>query len=44
MAQEQLEPILAWLDPAKSPLLVQLPAAQYKKLMKPWHLPKLPNG
>ena len=43
MAQEQLEPILAWLDPAKGPLLVQLPAALYKKLMKPWHLPGLPN-
>jgi D-alanyl-D-alanine dipeptidase len=41
MAQEQLEPILAWLDPAKSPLLVQLPLAQYKRLMKPWNLPKL---
>jgi D-alanyl-D-alanine dipeptidase len=43
MPQEQLEPILAWLDPAKSPLLVQLPVAQYKRLMKPWHLPKLPG-
>jgi len=41
MEQEQLELILAWLDPAKRPLLVQLPAAQYKRLMKPWNLPKL---
>ena len=43
MPQEQLEPILTWLDPAKSPLLVQLPVAQYKRLMKLWHLPELPE-
>jgi hypothetical protein len=42
MPQEQLEPILAWLDPARSPILVQLPLAQYKELEKSWHLPKLP--
>jgi D-alanyl-D-alanine dipeptidase len=41
MAQDQLEPILTWLDPAKTPILVQLPQAQYKKLRKPWRLPKL---
>jgi L,D-peptidoglycan transpeptidase YkuD (ErfK/YbiS/YcfS/YnhG family) len=39
MPQEQLEPILAWLDPARNPLLVQLPLAQYKKLKKSWQLP-----
>jgi len=44
MPQEQLEPILAWLDPARNPLLVQLPQPQYKKLKKPWHLPKLPKS
>jgi hypothetical protein len=43
MAQEQLEPILAWLDPAKNPLLVQLPVADYKKLRQAWHLPSLPH-
>ncbi len=43
MPQQQLEPILTWLDPAASPILVQLPQAQYKKLRKPWHLPKLPK-
>jgi hypothetical protein len=41
MPQEQLEPILAWLDPARSPILVQLPLAQYKELEKSWHLPRL---
>jgi len=44
MAQLQLEPILAWLDPAANPILVQLPQAQYKKLRKPWRLPKLPQS
>jgi len=44
MPQEQLEPILAWLDPAASPILVQLPQPQYKKLKKPWHLPTLPKS
>jgi len=44
MAQLQLEPILAWLDPAANPILVQLPQAQYKKLRKPWRLPKLPRS
>jgi L,D-peptidoglycan transpeptidase YkuD (ErfK/YbiS/YcfS/YnhG family) len=39
MPQDQLEPILAWLDPARNPLLVQLPQAQYKKLKKLWRLP-----
>ena len=43
MPQELLEPILAWLDPARNPLLVQLPLAQYKKLRGHWHLPRLPK-
>lgn len=42
MPQDQLEPILAWLDPTKNPILVQAPTAQYAKLSKAWHLPKLP--
>jgi L,D-transpeptidase catalytic domain len=41
MPQEQLETVLAWLDPARKPLLVQLPVLQYKKLRKPWKLPPL---
>jgi D-alanyl-D-alanine dipeptidase len=44
MPQDQLEPILTWLDPAASPILAQLPQAQYKKLKKPWRLPKLPKS
>jgi len=43
MPQESLEPILAWLDPAKNPILVQAPAAQYEKLRTLWHLPELPK-
>jgi L,D-peptidoglycan transpeptidase YkuD (ErfK/YbiS/YcfS/YnhG family) len=41
MPQEQLEAVLAWLDPARSPILVQLPAPQYKALRKQWGLPSL---
>jgi D-alanyl-D-alanine dipeptidase len=44
MPQDQLEPILAWLNPASSPILVQLPRAQYKKLEKLWHLPNPPGA
>jgi D-alanyl-D-alanine dipeptidase len=43
MTQEHLESVLAWLDPAKNPLLVQLPQAQYKKLKRHWKLPGLPR-
>jgi D-alanyl-D-alanine dipeptidase len=43
MAQEQLEGVLARLDPARRPLLVQLPQPQYKKLKRHWKLPKLPR-
>jgi D-alanyl-D-alanine dipeptidase len=39
MAQEQLEGVLARLDPARNPLLVQLPRSQYKKLRRQWKLP-----
>jgi D-alanyl-D-alanine dipeptidase len=39
MAQEQLEGVLARLDPARRPLLVQLPQPQYKKLRRQWKLP-----
>jgi D-alanyl-D-alanine dipeptidase len=41
MAQEQLEGVLARLDLARKPLLVQLPQPQYKKLRRHWKLPKL---
>jgi L,D-peptidoglycan transpeptidase YkuD (ErfK/YbiS/YcfS/YnhG family) len=41
MPQEQLESLLGWLDPARNPLLVQLPEAEYQKLRKHWRLPQL---
>ncbi|MGB9406301.1 MAG: hypothetical protein WCA89_02130 [Terracidiphilus sp.] len=44
MTQEHLEGLLAWLDPARSPLLVQLPRAEYKKLRRHWKLPEMPRS
>lgn len=44
MKQERLEGVLAWLDPAKNPLLVQLTSAEYKKLKREWKLPALPRN
>ncbi len=44
MPQEKIEALLAWLDPARNPMLVQLPLVQYKKQRKNWHLPKLPKS
>ena len=41
MPQEQIESLLAWLDPARKPLLVQLPVPEYRKLRKRWKLPDL---
>jgi D-alanyl-D-alanine dipeptidase len=43
MSQEQLEGVLARLDPARRPLLVQLPRPQYQKLRRRWKLPALPR-
>jgi D-alanyl-D-alanine dipeptidase len=34
-----VETLLAWLDPKRSPVLVQLPAAEYARLKKSWLLP-----
>jgi D-alanyl-D-alanine dipeptidase len=39
MAQADLESVLAWLDPGRQPLLVQLPAIEYQKLHHRWILP-----
>jgi len=41
MAQPILESVIAWLDPAKQPILVQLPAVGYERLRKRWKLPKV---
>lgn len=43
MAQENIDVLMGWLDPAKKPLLFQLPRAQYNKLRRHWKLPKLQN-
>ena len=44
MPQDKLELVLAWLDPAKKPLLVQVPLPQYESLKKRWNLPALPGS
>jgi L,D-peptidoglycan transpeptidase YkuD (ErfK/YbiS/YcfS/YnhG family) len=41
MSQTALESLLAWLDPARKPVLVQLPEATYERLTDRWMLPKL---
>ena len=43
MPQTQLETLLTWLDPARKPLLVQLPEPTYERLIDRWMLPKLIN-
>jgi L,D-peptidoglycan transpeptidase YkuD (ErfK/YbiS/YcfS/YnhG family) len=43
MPQKQLQSILEWLDPARKPLLVQLPFLQYERLKRAWDLPSTPN-
>jgi D-alanyl-D-alanine dipeptidase len=40
MEGSEVEALLAWLDPNRHPLLVQLPAAEYEKLRGKWKLPK----
>jgi D-alanyl-D-alanine dipeptidase len=44
MSQIDLETLLTWLDPARMPLLVQLPEPAYERLMSHWMLPKLSNA
>jgi D-alanyl-D-alanine dipeptidase len=41
MAQADLETLIAWLDPARTPLLVQLPMDDYKKLRRGWRWPQI---
>jgi hypothetical protein len=43
MTQTELETLLTWLDPARKPLLVQLPEPTYGRLSNRWMLPKLSN-
>ncbi|MVV49451.1 D-alanyl-D-alanine dipeptidase [Pseudomonas sp. PB120] len=32
--------LFSWLDPRQSPLLIQMPEAQYERLRESWHLPE----
>ena len=41
MPQSELEGVLLWLDPARKPLLVQLPEADYARLGLGWGLPSI---
>jgi hypothetical protein len=41
MSRIDLERLLVWLDPARNPLLVQLPEPAYERLSNYWSLPKL---
>ena len=43
MAEEDLQSVLTWLDPAKHPVMVQLPRDVYVRVQKAWKLPLLPN-
>jgi len=44
MPQGELETLLTWLDPARKPLLVQLPEPTYERLINRWMLPELSNS
>jgi D-alanyl-D-alanine dipeptidase len=39
MPADDLETIVRWLDPARRPVLVQLPAPEYARLRRSWALP-----
>lgn len=41
MSKEELRKIIRWLDPAKHPVLVQLPRPVYERVRDKWRLPKL---
>lgn len=44
MRQSDLESLMLWLDPARRPLVVQLPEPAYRRLARPWKLPRGPAG
>jgi L,D-peptidoglycan transpeptidase YkuD (ErfK/YbiS/YcfS/YnhG family) len=44
MSQAELETLLTWFDPARKPLLVQLPESTYERLTERWMLPKLTDA
>jgi D-alanyl-D-alanine dipeptidase len=43
MAPSEMEVLLRWLDPKRSPLLVQLTVGEYARVMKEWKLPAVVN-
>jgi len=43
MAEGDILTLLAWLDPRKSPVLMQLPASQYEQFHQAWDLPYTPQ-
>jgi len=43
MERPELETVLAWLDPQRYPLLIQMPAAEYETLRGKWQLPNAPR-
>lgn len=43
MPEQQIKSILAWLDPAAKPVLVQMPLEQYRQVEKMLHLPSPPS-
>ncbi|MHC8358587.1 M15 family metallopeptidase [Pseudomonas sp. LB3P81] len=40
MDQADISRLFDWLDPRQSPLLVQMPEAQYERFRERWHLPQ----
>lgn len=40
MARENIKTVLEFLDPAKNPVLIQLPEDSYRKYQTKWNLPK----
>ncbi len=44
MGEEAMEQLLRWLDPARRPVLVQIPEPLWPKLVREWGLPPPPQG
>lgn len=42
MAAAPLDALVGWLDRRNAPVLVQLPAAVYRRMQRAWHLPVVP--
>jgi hypothetical protein len=40
MALEDMRALALWLDAARAPLLVQLPAAEFARRQRAWGLPR----